>query len=55
MDWYDRAEQELVDALNNGEISNKEFHREMRDLNAKLRQQAEDAAAEAYDDVMQGW
>ena len=55
MDWYDKAEEELVEALNNGEISNSEFQREMRELNAELRDQAHQAADEAYNDAMGGW
>jgi len=48
-DWIERAEQELCDALNSGEITEKEFNEQMRDLMAEVRQGAEDAAAEAYD------
>ena len=55
MDWYDKAEKELVEAFNNGEISKSEFQREMRQLNAEPRDQAHQAADEAYNDVMGGW
>ena len=52
MDWYEKAEDELIESFNNGEISNSEFGREMRELKAELRDQAPD---EAYNDVMGGW
>ena len=55
MDWFEKAEDELVEAVNNGEISQKEFRREMSDLRAELRMQAEEAAEEAYHDVINGW
>lgn len=49
MNWYDRAEQEIEDELNNGDIDIKEYHRQMRDLRAEYEQGAQDAAQEAYD------
>ncbi len=54
-DWYERAEQELCDALNNCEITEAEFNREMRALADELRGMAEEAAEGAYNDVMGGW
>lgn len=54
MDWYDKAEDELVEQLNNGEITRKEFDSEMSELRRELRQQAEDAAQETYDAYMGG-
>lgn len=53
--WYDRAEQQLVDDLNDGRISQSEFNNEMRELNRDLRQAAEDAAEDAYNSYMGGW
>ena len=52
MDQYEREEDALVEQLNNGEITQKEFHEAMRELRDDVRQQAEMAAEEAYDDVM---
>jgi len=55
MDWFDRAEDELCAALNRGEITQAEYQREMREIAAELRAQAEDAAEQAYNDTMGGW
>lgn len=52
--WYERAEDELVGDLNNGVISESEFHMAMRDLNNELRAAAEEEAAQAYDAYMGG-
>ena len=52
MDWFDREAQALCDALDNGEITEKEFNSEMRDMRSELQQQAEDAGEEAYNDRM---
>lgn len=51
-DWYERAEHELTQQLNNGEITDHEFELEMRNLTAELRDSAEQAASDAYQDVM---
>ena len=50
--WADRAEQELADAYNNGELSDSEYQAAMRDLRAEVREAAQEAADEAYDNVM---
>lgn len=57
MDWFERAENELIDSYNRGEITEKEFKREMADLRAELRAGAEEAAEQAYNDHMGigGW
>ncbi len=55
MHWYDRAEEELEDQLERGEITNAEFRSEMRELRSELQGQAEDAAEEAYNDTMGCW
>ena len=52
MDWYEKAEDELVEQFNNGEITRKEFNYEMSELRRELRQLAEDAAQETYDTYM---
>ena len=52
MNWYDREEDELVRQLNAGEINQNEFQNAMRDLNAQLRQEAEDNAADAFNRTM---
>ena len=49
MDWFDREEDLLVEQVNSGAISRKEFDDEMRALRAEYRRQAEEAAQEAYD------
>lgn len=42
--WYEKAEDELVNQVNDGEITEREFRQGMRDLNAEYRQGEEDAA-----------
>ena len=37
-DWYDSAALELEELYENGEISYKEFRREMAELNRELRE-----------------
>lgn len=51
-DWCERAEHELTEQVNNGEITDHEFELAMRDLMAELRDCAEKAASDAYQDVM---
>ena len=55
MDWYDRACQELEEQYEAGEISLKEFNREIRELNAEFREYAADEAQRHYDDIIGGW
>lgn len=50
----EKAEDDLVRQLNEGQISEDEFHDEMRDLAEDHRAMAEEAAQEAYDREM-GW
>ena len=51
-DWYERAEHELTQQLSRGEISDHEFELEMRNLIAELRDSAEQAASDAYQNVI---
>lgn len=53
--WFDREAEALEQQLANGEISSKEFHREMAELRRALRDAASEHAREAYDDYMGGW
>ena len=53
--WYEREEDRLVEAVNNGEISNADFDKEMRKLNDELRGAAEEAAEQDYNDAMCTW
>jgi len=53
--WYDKAEDRLEKELENGEITDKEYKQQMRDLNAELRGQAEEEAEQAFNDVMGRW
>ena len=52
MDWYDRACAELDKQFNDGELTESEHWREMKNLNADLKDRANEAAQEAYDDAM---
>ena len=51
-DPYMQAEDDLVDALNDGQITEAEFRAEMRALRDELQAEAEQAAQDAYDEVM---
>jgi len=53
--WMDRAEKQLWEAYERGDMSNKEYDAEMRDLRDELQQSAEEAADEAYENVMNGY
>ena len=53
--WVDKAEQQLEKELENGEISDKEFREQMRDVHAEHEQEAHDAAEQAYNDTMGYW
>jgi len=52
MDWFEREANILDEQLERGEISNNEYRESMRDLNNQLRDEATEAAMNAYDDVM---
>lgn len=53
--WYERAVEEIERDLAEGLIDNAEYQRQMRDLNAELRAEAQECADRAYDDAMGGW
>jgi len=55
MDAYDREEQEIEDQHRRGEITIKEYNKEMRDLQRDWRREAEESAQRAYDDEMNRW
>jgi hypothetical protein len=47
--WYDRAQQELDEDYERGELSSKEYQQAMRDLNMEYEEAAQEAAREAYE------
>jgi len=53
--WVDKAEKQLEEELENGEISDKEFREQMKDVYAEYEQEGQDAAEQAYNDVMGNW
>lgn len=53
MYWFEREEQDLCDAFNRGEISQKEFNDGMRDLRQQYQAVAEEEAQEAYNKVIE--
>ena len=55
MDWFEKAIEELERELDRGLISQREYNREISNLRHELRQDADDAAEEAYNNVMRGW
>ena len=50
--WADRANEELEKQLDDGEISNKEYWEECREINEELREEARDNAEQAYNDTI---
>lgn len=52
MDWFEKAEANLCDQLNRGEITQKEFDSEWRSLRDEARSGAEEAAESAYNDYI---
>lgn len=54
MNWYDRAVDQLEKDLSSGAISDEEYWQQVRELNAELRECAQEAADQAYNDTM-GW
>ena len=52
---YEKAEDQLVQDLNDGRISRDEFNAEMRAMAQDYRLEAEAAAQAAYDEVMGRW
>ena len=49
MNWFERAEDAIEKALDDGEITNAEYHEQIRELRAEVQQGAEAAADEARD------
>lgn len=49
MDWFDKAEQELEDDLESGEITNEQFRVMMRDLRAEY---IESQSNNGFDDFL---
>lgn len=54
MDWIERAEREIEEEFERGDVTEKEYNAAMRDLYQEVRDCAEDAAQEAYDNSMRG-
>lgn len=52
---FDREEQFLEDQLMNGEITQEEFNREIKELYREYREAAEDSASSAYDRELESW
>lgn len=52
---YEREEDHLVEQFNSGQITQKEYNEQMRDLQRDYRAQAQEAAQEAYDREMERW
>ena len=53
MNWADKAEQELDESLENGDISENEHKVEMRRLRQEMREGADEAAQNARDEYYQ--
>jgi uncharacterized membrane protein len=41
MEWYEKAEEEIMNSFNDGEISREEYKREMRQLREEVRESEE--------------
>ena len=55
MDNFEREEEALEEAYNNGEITLKEFNRQVQELQRDYRAAAQGAAEEAYENEMGRW
>ena len=55
MDQFDREEELLEQQLANGEITNAEFNRAIRELHMEYRECAQEAAERAYENEMINW
>ena len=53
--WYDRAVEEIEQQHADGLLTNEQYHSEMRELNAELRQAADDEAERARDNYLGSW
>lgn len=49
--WVEKAEKEVEDAYERGEISEKELNEEMRDIRRELEAEAQENAHRAYQDT----
>ena len=52
---FEAAEQDVCDRLNNGEITESQFNKEMRELNSEYRSMAHEACQQAYDNEANNW
>ncbi len=52
MKWYEREERELVEALNNYELTVKEFNQKMYDLMSDVEKREKESADKAFKDYM---
>jgi hypothetical protein len=59
MTQYEREEEQLERDLADGRISGAEYNKQLREMQQSYREEmrgmAEDAAEQAYNDVMGGW
>ena len=52
---FEREEDLLCEQVNSGEITQSEFNGAMRELRSEMRDIANEAASDAYNEVMGGW
>ncbi len=50
--YYEDQEDEIVKSYNGGEITLSQMEKEMRDLRREIQQEAEEAARDAYNEVI---
>lgn len=55
MNQYEREEAQLERELSNGYISVKDYNEQMRDMQRSYREEAMDAAQDAYDNELRNW
>ena len=55
MDAFEREEAAIWEAVDNGEITQAQGMRELKDLHDSVRAGAEEAAQQAYDNEMGRW
>ena len=55
MDELEREEDFLLEQLRNGEISDQEYNRTIKEIHYQYSREARDAAEEAYDRELERW
>ena len=55
MDQFEREEEDIINQINNGELTNQEGQRQLNELYRDYRAAAEESAQRAYSDELSRW